>query len=29
VNGMRIRATAIIQEELFREPGFPARARAR
>jgi len=25
VNGMRIRPTAIIQEELFREPGFPVR----
>ena len=29
VNGMRIRATAIVQEELFREPGFPAPVRAR
>jgi transcriptional regulator with XRE-family HTH domain len=28
VNGMRIRATAIVQGELFREPSFPARARA-
>lgn len=29
VNGVRIRPTAIVQEELFREPGTEARASAR
>jgi hypothetical protein len=29
VNGVRIRPTAIVQEELFREPGMPTRASAR
>jgi hypothetical protein len=29
VNGMRIRATAIVQEELFRDPSIPTRASAR
>jgi transcriptional regulator with XRE-family HTH domain len=29
VNGLRIRPTALVQEELFRDPGIPARASAR